>query len=131
MTFTPDDIWSDYVCLQTPMLIKRLTAASVIVLFSVYLLSGCGQNPESILGNSSTSNSLDGNSIFYQVHGEGEPGILFVHCWTCNHTFWQAQVEHFFKIPSGHSLGSGPVTACLPKTVNNIQWQHLLRMSLR
>lgn len=95
------------------MLIKRLTAESVIVLFSVYLLSGCGKNPESISGNSSISNSLDGNSIFYQVHGEGEPGILFVHCWTCNHTFWQAQVEYFSKYHqvialdlAGHGLSS-------------------------
>ena len=74
---------------------------------------GCAQNSDPVSGSSSIISSADGNSIFYQVHGKGEPGILFVHCWTCNHTFWQAQVEHFSKNHrvialdlAGHGLSS-------------------------
>ena len=39
--------------------------------------------------------SVDGSPITYGVRGQGEPTIVFVHCWTCNHTFWDAQVDYF------------------------------------
>jgi pimeloyl-ACP methyl ester carboxylesterase len=33
--------------------------------------------------------------LFYEDTGSGEPPLLFVHGWTCNHTHWAAQVAHF------------------------------------
>ncbi len=42
-----------------------------------------------------TVESADGSPIVYGVSGQGEPTIVFVHCWTCNHTFWDAQVDYF------------------------------------
>ncbi len=42
-----------------------------------------------------TAESADGSLIVYGVRGQGEPTIVFVHCWTCNHTFWDAQVDYF------------------------------------
>ncbi len=43
----------------------------------------------------SSVTSSDGTSITYDVAGRGEPAIVFVHCWTCNRTFWNAQFEYF------------------------------------
>lgn len=39
--------------------------------------------------------SVDGVSISYETSGNGEPTLVFVHCWTCNRGFWGRQVEHF------------------------------------
>jgi pimeloyl-ACP methyl ester carboxylesterase len=33
--------------------------------------------------------------LFYEETGNGDPPLLFVHGWTCNHTHWAAQVAHF------------------------------------
>jgi pimeloyl-ACP methyl ester carboxylesterase len=37
----------------------------------------------------------DGVSIRYTDTGSGDPPLVFVHGWTCNHTNWRAQVAHF------------------------------------
>ncbi len=42
-----------------------------------------------------TVESADGSPIVYGVRGQGEPTLVFVHCWTCNHTFWDAQLDYF------------------------------------
>ena len=93
---------------------KRLGATLVVVLSCACLLMGCSQDSDSVSANSSIINSADGNSIFFRLRGKGEPAILFVHCWTCNHTFWKAQVEHFSRNHqvivldlAGHGLSSG------------------------
>ncbi|MBC8424708.1 alpha/beta hydrolase [bacterium] len=39
--------------------------------------------------------SRDGVSIAYDVHGEGEPTLVFVHGWCCDRGYWQAQVAEF------------------------------------
>lgn len=92
---------------------KHLAATLAAVFFCTCLANGYVQDYASVSANSSIISSADGNSIFYRVHGKGEPGILFVHCWTCSHTFWTAQVEHFSKNHqvivldlAGHGLSS-------------------------
>jgi pimeloyl-ACP methyl ester carboxylesterase len=46
---------------------------------------------------SSTVLSTDCSPIFFATKGSGDPTIVFVHCWTCNHTFWQHQIDYFSK----------------------------------
>ncbi|VAW73495.1 hypothetical protein MNBD_GAMMA15-777 [hydrothermal vent metagenome] len=41
--------------------------------------------------------SADGSPIAYGMRGQSEPTIVFIHCWTCNHTFWDAQIDYFSK----------------------------------
>ncbi len=41
--------------------------------------------------------SFDGTAIIYDVAGRGEPAIVFVHCWTCDRTFWESQFEYFAR----------------------------------
>lgn len=39
--------------------------------------------------------SKDGIPISYEVHGSGEPTLLFVHGWSCDGRYWRHQVERF------------------------------------
>jgi len=65
-------------------------------------LEGCASTIQD--GNheiKATVESADGSPIAYGVHGQGEPAIVFVHCWSCNHTFWDAQIDYF---SNGHQV---------------------------
>jgi pimeloyl-ACP methyl ester carboxylesterase len=37
----------------------------------------------------------DGVALAYDEAGRGDPPILLVHCWTCDHTFFAPQFNHF------------------------------------
>jgi pimeloyl-ACP methyl ester carboxylesterase len=39
----------------------------------------------------------DGVEIRYEAAGNGEPAIVFVHCWSCDRTYWSGQAAHFAK----------------------------------
>ena len=41
--------------------------------------------------------SKDGTPISYEVCGEGEPGLVFVHGWSCDARYWREQVPVFSK----------------------------------
>jgi pimeloyl-ACP methyl ester carboxylesterase len=41
--------------------------------------------------------SEDGVMIHYDVHGQGDRALVFVHCWSCDRTYWQNQVDEFAK----------------------------------
>jgi pimeloyl-ACP methyl ester carboxylesterase len=37
----------------------------------------------------------DGVKLVYHEEGRGDPPILLVHCWTCDHSFFVPQIAHF------------------------------------
>lgn len=41
--------------------------------------------------------SADGVPIVYTVQGEGEPAVVFVHCWCCDQSYWKNQAPVFEK----------------------------------
>ena len=41
--------------------------------------------------------SKDGTPISYEVSGEGEPTLVFVHGWSCDARYWRAQVPVFSR----------------------------------
>ena len=41
--------------------------------------------------------SADGVTIHYDVRGVGEPTLVFIHCWCCDRSCWDAQVDTFAK----------------------------------
>lgn len=47
--------------------------------------------------SSGTARSPDGVPIRYEVRGQGEPSLVFVHCWTCDRHLWDAQVPVFAR----------------------------------
>jgi pimeloyl-ACP methyl ester carboxylesterase len=41
--------------------------------------------------------SKDGTPISFEIHGAGEPTLIFVHGWSCDARYWHAQLPHFAK----------------------------------
>ncbi len=41
--------------------------------------------------------SADGVAISYEVTGQGEPALVFIHGWSCDARYWRAQVPHFSR----------------------------------
>ncbi len=39
--------------------------------------------------------SPDGVMIYYDVRGEGAPALVFVHCWSCDRSYWRNQADEF------------------------------------
>lgn len=39
----------------------------------------------------------DGVEIRYEAAGNGEPAIVFVHCWSCDRTYWSGQAAYFAR----------------------------------
>lgn len=37
----------------------------------------------------------DGTEIRYRAYGSGEPALVFVHGWSCDSGYWDAQLNHF------------------------------------
>lgn len=46
-------------------------------------------------GEERTVASRDGVRIAYRAEGSGSPALVFVHCWSCDRGYWDAQVTHF------------------------------------
>jgi len=59
-----------------------------------FLILSCDRQPES----PSSVVSADGVPIRYEVHGSGEPAVVFVHGWSCDRTYWDEQVPHFSEL---------------------------------
>lgn len=57
------------------------------------LLAACSPKPTAPA--TGTAVSADNIAIKYEVAGKGEPTLVFVHCWTCNRSYWDAQAAHF------------------------------------
>ncbi len=41
--------------------------------------------------------SQDGTPISYEIYGDGEPSLVFVHGWCCDARYWRAQLPYFSK----------------------------------
>ena len=41
--------------------------------------------------------SADRVAIRYRVLGKGEPALIFIHSWSCDSTYWDAQLDDFSK----------------------------------
>ncbi len=39
--------------------------------------------------------SKDGIPVHFEVHGSGAPGLVFVHGWSCDRSYWSPQLDHF------------------------------------
>jgi len=69
---------------------RSILSVSSLVAFAVFSVA-CERQPES----RSSVLSADSVPIHYEVHGTGEPALVFVHGWSCDRSYWDAQVPHF------------------------------------
>jgi pimeloyl-ACP methyl ester carboxylesterase len=72
---------------------KSFLLTAIAILFaSVSVMSQ--SNP---LGKASFVESADSIRIAYEVYGEKSPALVFIHGWSCDRSYWNAQIEPFSK----------------------------------
>lgn len=72
---------------------------AAIIAVSMLVLAGCrnkGNNAASTF-QTATVVSGDGVSIHYKIYGSGTPVLVFVHGWSCDSSYWDAQLTAFSK----------------------------------
>ena len=74
----------------------------IVLLIGGVLILSCQQKAgEDVTAESSvvvdSVVSEDGLTIYYDVRGEGDKTLVFVHGWRCDRSSWQAQTEAFAK----------------------------------
>jgi pimeloyl-ACP methyl ester carboxylesterase len=55
----------------------------------VVIIYGCTNEPDNV------AISSDGVKISFDIQGEGEPTLVFIHGWSNNRSIWDTQVAHF------------------------------------
>ncbi|MFZ0257650.1 MAG: alpha/beta hydrolase [Gammaproteobacteria bacterium] len=76
----------------------RVRSALLFSVLSLYLITACsaaaGPAGAGVVG---VIDSADGVPITYRVAGNGDTALVFVHCWSCDGRYWDAQMDHFAK----------------------------------
>ena len=57
-----------------------------------------------------TVQTADGVEIAYDVRGQGDTTLVFVHCWSCDRSYWQEQLDAFaddYRVVSLDLAGHG------------------------
>jgi pimeloyl-ACP methyl ester carboxylesterase len=63
------------------------------------LLAACSSSARPTTPESSTATveatvrAPDGVAIVYDVRGKGETALVFIHCWSCDRTYWKHQLD--------------------------------------
>lgn len=69
----------------------------LLIQLSILLLS-CTSSPKKTSGwRTAYARAKDGTPIFYTTSGKGNTTLVFVHGWTCDHTYWRKQLDEFAK----------------------------------
>jgi pimeloyl-ACP methyl ester carboxylesterase len=77
-------------------------------LLSIAFLAACGSStptakppagsepaPETTALVEGTVKAPDGVELAYDVRGKGDTALVFVHCWSCDRTYWKEQADAF------------------------------------
>ncbi|UCG92520.1 MAG: alpha/beta hydrolase [candidate division WOR-3 bacterium] len=70
---------------------QRILFFGCCILSLILVSFGCKAAPDNV------AISSDGVTISFDVQGEGEPALVFIHGWTNNRSVWDAQMAHFSK----------------------------------
>ena len=63
----------------------------IILALLSFVLTGCSGADDNQV------RSFDGVKISFDVQGEGEPALVFVHGWSCSRDYWNKQAAYFAK----------------------------------
>lgn len=68
----------------------------IALLITAICLSACQETPvkQDRVVESSVK-SADGVPIHFTARGNGDTALVFVHCWSCDSSYWQAQMNDF------------------------------------
>ena len=70
-------------------MVCRILFLNCCIIILIVTVSGCKNEPENI------TTSSDGVKISFDMQGEGNPALIFIHGWSNNRSIWDAQVSHF------------------------------------
>ncbi len=76
---------------------KKNLAISLCVVSLCILVTGCGKREDAPSLSFGTAVSADGVPIKYEVRGKGDPALVFVHGWSCDRSYWSAQLPYFAR----------------------------------
>ena len=68
----------------------------ILFLFLLITISLSAQNKLTEIKRD-TVLSFDDETIVFQKAGIGEPALVFVHCWSCDKSYWANQIDYFSK----------------------------------
>lgn len=74
--------------------VARHHRTKIVLLFLVFSVSLQASRNLAADGASRFA-TVDGNRLHYLSYGRGQKGIVFVHGWSCNATFWEGQIRAF------------------------------------
>jgi len=63
-------------------------------LLFIFSFNSVAQNTGSVL-QKDTAYSFDNVPIVYQKTGNGKEVLVFIHCWSCDKSYWAGQLEYF------------------------------------
>lgn len=75
---------------------KNPTTIIGVVCFCL-LAVGCDKREDAPSVSFGTALSADGVPIKYEVRGKGDPALVFVHGWSCDRSYWSAQLPYFAR----------------------------------
>jgi pimeloyl-ACP methyl ester carboxylesterase len=67
---------------------------ALLIVAATGLAPACA-SPSDDLDGVVVTPSADGLPVSADVRGSGEPALVFIHGWSCDRSYWQAQMEHF------------------------------------
>ena len=76
---------------------KKCPAIILCVVSLCLLVAGCKKREDATPAFFGTAISADGVPINYEVRGKGEPALVFVHGWSCDRSYWSAQLPYFAR----------------------------------
>lgn len=76
---------------------KKSPAIIFWAVFLCLLVIGCKKREDTPSVFFGTAISADGVPINYEVRGKGEPALVFVHGWSCDRSYWSAQLPYFAR----------------------------------
>ena len=96
-----------------PIIVKRLNqnyCANLIILIACLCCCISCQNKTGQPALDSHFAKFNGQDVFYTVEGAGEITLLFIHGWSCDHTFWHRQIPAFtdqYRVITMDLIGHG------------------------
>ncbi|MBN2590279.1 MAG: alpha/beta hydrolase [Sedimentisphaerales bacterium] len=72
-----------------------LKSKNIIILCAMTVLFAVSCSTPTQNSQNRYAKSFDGEQISYNVYGEGDIALLFVHGWSCDGRYWREQVPHF------------------------------------
>ena len=89
------------------MSFPRVGPAGIILLLLALSAAGCGGKKEPATPSAAETaaatppatgaprivNAADGVHIQFREYGKGDPAIILIHCWSCDSSYWSAQIE--------------------------------------